>query len=159
LAISTAKLANNAVGVQRLSAIEATDLHNGTACAANTWVDCKGNQNFTVDSSTSLIIISISARAHLGSTSTAAVTNSRIIIDSAGTPITRYLGGMTGAGANGYANPFAGGSLCVLTGLAAGTHTVKSQVLSTVANSVLYLRTLTVPLEEHYRTEVWELKK
>lgn len=157
--VATAKLANNAVGIQRLSAIESTDLFNGTATAQNTWIDFKGNQNFTVDSTTSLILISISGRAHHGSTTAAAVTASRLIIDSGGTPITRYWGGMTASAANSFANPFSGGSTVVLTGLAAGTHTVKTQILSTIANSIVYCRIATVPLEEHFRTEVWEIKK
>lgn len=158
-AIATAKLANNAVGVQRLSGIESTDIHNGTALTVDTWTDFKGNQNFTVDNTTSLIIIAISGRAHVGSTSSGTVSGSRCIIDSAGTPITRYMGGNKSPSANTYANPFAGAGPIVLTGLAAGVHTVKTQVLARNTNSSIYCRVASTPLEEWFRTEVLELKK
>jgi len=55
--------------------------------------------------------------------------SSRLVVDSAGTPIIRYLGGDSVKVAGYYANPMNGAGLVMITGLTAGTHTVKTQNL------------------------------
>jgi hypothetical protein len=157
--LPTAGLVANAVGISRLSAIEATDLFSATALTAATWTDFKANQNFTVDNANSVILISIVGRAQVGSTAAATEATSRIIVDSAGTPITRYVGGDASYAANQFGNPFSGGGLIMITGLAAGTHTIKTQIYSVAASSVVYCRCSTQPNTEFFATYVYELKK
>ncbi len=158
--VGTNALSDNSVTNILLSVEETTDLFSGTALVADTWTDCVANKNFTVTSSTSVILINIRAKAQIGSTSAVSGLTSRVVIDSGGTPINKILGGSNTAGANGYNNPFAGSCQVWITGLSAGVHTVKSQVLSRAANSALYLRIATAPLEgESYSTEVIEFKK
>jgi hypothetical protein len=120
--LPTAGLVANAVGISRLSAIEATDLFSATALTAATWTDFKANQNFTVDNANSVILISIVGRAQVGSTAAATEATSRIIV-------------------------------------AAGTHTIKTQIYSVAASSVVYCRCSTQPNTEFFATYVYELKK
>lgn len=157
--VSSAALVSNAVGVSRLAAIEAADLFSGTALTAATWTDFKANQNFTVDNASSVILINIVGSAQVGSTSTTSLISSRIIVDSAGTPITRYNGGAFAPGANLNGNPFAGGGTIIITGLTAGTHTIKTQIYSTAANSIVFCRPLTILNSEFFATYIYELKK
>lgn len=153
--VTTDAIADNAVTSVLLDVAESTDFANPVALTANTWTDFKANQNFTVVAG-STVLINISTSTIAGGTSTATVA-SRIVIDSAGTPITRYYGGTQSVGTN-YANPFSGGSTIAINGLAAGVHTIKTQVLST-ANNNAYCRTSTLPNSEFYRTTVIENKK
>ncbi len=154
--LGASALSAHAITNVLLNVQETTDLHNGTVVPATTWTDFLGNKNFTVSDANSIIQVNIRARAHLGSTSAATDTTSRAIIDSAGTPITRYLGGMNSSQASHYANPFAGSCTFFLTGLAAGVHTIKTQVYGTAANQAMYCRIVAVPSEEFYATEIIE---
>lgn len=161
LAVTTDKIADSAVGVSRLAAVESTDLFNGTSITASTWTDFKGNQNFTVDNANSTILVSINGRASMGAAAGAAGNlSSRIVIDSAGTPITRSIGGGgASATSSNYFNPFQSGGFVIITGLSAGTHTIKTQVYASFASCVLYCRCSTLPDIEFFSTNVLELKK
>ena len=149
------------VGVSRLQAIESSDLFSGTSLTSSTWTDFKGNQNFTVDNANSIILISIIGRATMGISGGGGVGNisSRIVIDSAGTPITRRVGGAPATNvASEYGNPFSGSGMIIVTGLSAGTHTIKTQVYADFANCLLYCRCSTLPDIECFATYIVELK-
>jgi hypothetical protein len=133
-----AQFPGTALGSVRLSASESTDLFNNTALSVSTWTDFKANQNFTVNSSNSIVLISIVGSCLIGSTSASVDAASRVVIDSAGTPIIKRVGGNRGQGSNTYTNPFSGSGMIVLTGLSAGVHTIKTQILSNASNSVVY---------------------
>jgi hypothetical protein len=139
--------------VIRLNSIESTDFLSSTSITGSTWTDAKGNQSFEVDSENSIIIIIVSAGMQMG-TSTNAHQGSRLVIDSAGTPIYRQMGACAVV-ANSYNNPFNGSQPVVITGLTKGTHTVKSQIYAS-ATQLAYCRCGTVTYEG-YRTTVLEL--
>lgn len=158
--LQTGSLPANAISAVLLSVAETTDLFNNTAIASATWVDFKGNQNFTVTTTGSIIVVNIRARAHLASTTAQTDTSSRVIIDSAGIPQTFMFGGSNTSTGGHFVNPFAGSGFVIVSGLAPGVHTIKTQVYSTAAaNNVLYSRNATNPNEEFYVTEILELKK
>jgi hypothetical protein len=144
---------NNAV---LLDYVETTDLHNPTAVTANTWTDIKGNQNFTIAGGTASVIeATINAAMSVGATNAAIVTF-RFVIDSAGTPVYKYIDGgdviagkYTGVGLS---------STIKFTGLAAGVHTIKSQIY-TSANENLLLRASSVANQEFLQTQVTEFQK
>lgn len=154
-----ARMTAQSINTLRLSVVDSTDLHNGTTCPQGTWVDVRANQNFTVASTDSIIAISIRGCAHLGSPSANVVSNSRIVVDSAGTPINRMLGGVNSGGGNLYGNPLAGADTVYLTGLSAGVHTLKTQFIAVNAAGALYLRITSNPLEECFATEVLEMQR
>jgi hypothetical protein len=155
-AVATDKIDNNAVTAILLDAVESTDLHNPAAVSATTWTDVKANQNFTVaGGATSIIVATLNASMAIGTTN-ASLVSFRFVIDSAGTPVYKYLGGgdvvagkYTGVGVS---------STIKFTGLAAGVHTIKSQIY-TSANENLLLRALSVPDQEFMQTQVIEFKK
>jgi len=105
----------------QLDYAESTDIANGSTLTANAWNDVGTNQTFTVDDVNSVIEISVSGNV-LANSQVA----SRIIIDSAGTPITKYIGG-SGSNNPNFANILAGSTVVSITGLATGSHTVKLQ--------------------------------
>lgn len=155
--LGTSALMANTVGISRLASVESTDLFNNTPISATTWTDFKANQNFTVDNANSVILVSVNGQAQIGGGN--GLVSSRIVIDSAGTPILRYLGGNNPSGqAGGYTNPFGSGGFFIITGLALGTHTIKTQVYVSAGSSVLYARCATFPDNEFFSTYVLELK-
>lgn len=141
---------------RQLDYIAASNLLAGAVWAANTWTDVVGNQTFRVDSATSVVEIIVKGHMLLGATGTVNTeTGSRIVVDSAGTPINRQLGGDNCETTTGYANPLAGGGSVFLTGLAIGNHTVKVQAVSTVIPNA-YLRAVAFADEEHLSIQVVE---
>lgn len=159
-AVGTSAIAANAVGVVRLNAIEGSDLFSGTAITPSTWTDFKTNQNFTVDNANSTIVIFAFGQAALGNGSSGGSVASRAVVDSAGTPIYRYLGGQYHVSATDSSNCFAGACVGIITGLSAGTHTIKTQIWTNCTGSpTLYCRPSTQPDQEFFSTVVVELKK
>jgi len=155
---SNSQLPGTSLGTVRLNAIENTNFANGIALTANTWTDLKANQSFTVGSSSSIVLISISTATLVGNASLASGTSSRLVIDSGGTPQIFGLGGnnvQTPTG--GYANPFSGAGIVMVTGLSAGTHTVKTQILTNVSGNSAYCRPVSNPDAEFYTTRVLEI--
>jgi len=151
-------LATNAISIVRLAAIESTDFCNGVALGtAGTWYDLKANQNFTVDNANSIIAINVSGNMFIGGAGTPTIA-SRLVIDSAGTPIYRYLGGTYIYVNNGFGNCLTGAGTHYITGLAAGTHTVKTQGVSNVNTNTAYCRPA-ANIYESFATYVMELKK
>lgn len=155
--VDTAALQVNAATVLRLSATEVTDIHSGTAVTSSTWTDFKGNQNFTVASTDSVIGISLAVGCIVGGSGTPDIM-SRIVIDSGGTPVYKYYGSTRVNTAASFGNPFNGG-VVYITGLSAGVHTIKSQIYVGAAGSSIYCRALTVPNQEFCSTYVIEHKK
>ena len=154
---ATSQFPGSALGTVRLSAIESTDFASGTVLTNTTWVDFKANQNFTVGSSSSIIIIMLDSSANAGGgtiVNTSIV--SRVVIDSAGTPIIKNYGGATTQTAGQYVNPFSGGGMILLTGLSAGTHTIKTQIYSSGGSQSMYCRAATIAYE-FFTTNVLEL--
>lgn len=140
----------------RLDYTAAVDLHSGTTVPANTWTDLGANQSFTVVSASSVIEIAVRGMALVGNSGTINTEiSSRIVIDSAGTPITRMLGGDTLNDGGAYINPLSSSGVNV-TGLTPGTHTIKTQVLANVA-STLICRPATFPNSESYAIQVTEM--
>src|SRR5438270_5816224 len=89
--------------------------------------------------------------------STAAGANdlgTRIIVDSAGTPITKLIGG---AYPNTNNTTITANGTVILTGLAAGTHTIKLQVYASNTTS-LVCRASTQPNQENLGIQVIERK-
>ena len=138
----------------RLNAVETTDFANGTLLTQNVWTDFKTNQNFTVGKSTSTIMINITCSALQGQ-STSGAEVSRVVLDSAGTPQTLNWGGSYSVTTT-YSNPFSGGTALYITGLSAGTHTIKTQVLSQGTGNASYCRPATQSTE-FYTTIVTEI--
>lgn len=134
-----------------------TDINNGTAVPAVTWTDVGTNQSFTVASASSVVEIAVRGAMILGAGSVVAGSQSqaRIVIDSAGTPITKPYGGADYPVAGLYMNPLSGGGPVKVTGLSVGTHTVKTQVFISHA-AALYCRAASSPYES-YAIQVTEM--
>src|SRR5438270_4143457 len=94
-----------------------TDLASGLSLSANTWTDIGTNQTFTVDDPNSVVEIAVDAAAQFQSNLTVGAT--RVVIDSAGTPITKMLGQGIVQGNGQGVNPFGGSGVIPLTGLSA----------------------------------------
>ncbi|HXI16420.1 MAG TPA: hypothetical protein VNM48_08615 [Chloroflexota bacterium] len=155
--IVTADLASNAVNVLQLNYTAAVDLANVSAIAANTWTDLGTNQSFTVVDATSLVSIEVGGCTLGVSPVSAASIAARIVIDSAGTPINVLFAGGTSQTSQ-YAPFFAGAKPIKVTGLAAGSHTVKVQLYTTIAGTVL-CRAATSPNTESLLISVVESKR
>jgi hypothetical protein len=80
-----------------------------------------------------------------------------LLIDSAGTPQTFKLSGSTIA-AGGYANALAGAGSVVVTGLAAGSHTVKVQIQAQMTTTV-NCRANTQAAYEHLAIQAVEVRR
>jgi hypothetical protein len=133
-----------------------TDI-NGVALTATTWTDTFANQTFTVDDPNSVVEISVGGYAQVyGATNQG---SSRIVIDSAGTPITKMLGSMVEGSSVVGVNILAGTNIIPLTGLAAGPHTIKVQVWAGGAGSSLYCRASSFPNNEFLNIRVLERKQ
>jgi hypothetical protein len=124
-----------AAPVLRLDYHPATDLATGAALpAANTWTDFATEQTFTVGSALSLVEVSCGGTILIGG---GAIGNAsaRLVIDAAGTPITRIISG-TRTPSGEFNNVLSGASPLSLSGLAVGSHTVKLQIRADNALSV-----------------------
>lgn len=115
-----------------------TNLHNGSAVSATTWTDIGSSQTFTVANASSVVEVMTSGAVQYIGGIAGNITVVRIIIDSAGTPQTRRIAAGSTTGTGNF-TPLSGSM--VLTGLSAGSHTVKLQMYSLRAGS-LYLRAL-----------------
>lgn len=138
---------NVAAGASSVSVLlnyaAATDIISGTSITANIWTDVGTNQSFTVTDSSKIITISVGGCVHMGGSAAANIA-SRIVIDSAGTPINKFLGGSYAPTATTYGNPLSGSSTVQITGLTAGVHTVKLQVY-TGSTNFAYCRASSLP--------------
>jgi len=124
-----------AAPVLRLDYHPATDLATGAALpAANTWTDFATEQTFTVGSALSLVEVSCGGTILIGG---GAIGNAsaRLVIDAAGTPITRIISG-TRTPSGEFNNVLSGASPLSLSGLAVGSHTIKLQIRADNALSV-----------------------
>lgn len=130
-----------------------SDFYNGGSLSATTWTDLHSDQSFTVDATTDIIQISVSGNVQVGTNTQQA--SSRLVIDSATTPIVKPLGGGRVFGGD-YLNVLAGAGSFTLTGLSAGTHTVKVQIYS-ATNQTIYSRPSTLPDTEGYRLQIVRL--
>jgi hypothetical protein len=135
----------------------ATDLLSSTSLSAATWTDVGSNQSFTVDDANSTVEITIGGALLVGNVNIANV-GIRLVIDSAGTPVTKVIGGQYVDSASTIVNQFAGCSPAKFTGLSAASHTVKVQVNSDAANTA-WCRPSTKPDSEALLIQVWEAKR
>lgn len=119
---------NNSVGI------------NGTAVTATNTLDIFANQSFTVASSGSGIV-EFSMRGVVLANSSGSQVGTRLVIDSAGTPLNVPLGG--GTPTSNFPNVLAGSAPVKVSGLSVGSHTVKLQVLNAAGASIaVYCRSL-----------------
>lgn len=119
----------------RLDYEPTSDLATGAAIAANTWTDLCANQTFSVGAATSLVEIAVSGMCVGAHTAGDTELSARIVVDAgASGQITKMVGGGWQP-ANSYANFLGGANLIVLTGLPAGSHTIKVQLYSSGAGS------------------------
>lgn len=135
-----------------LDYIPAVDLQSGTAMTADAWVDVCANQTFTVGAVTSNIEAAVSGVVRVTS-GVASGYSAQIVIDSAGTPVTKRAGG---AGGVIDASVLQGTNLINLGSLTAGAHTIKLQARSHVAGT-LYCRPAS-QAEEFLAVRVFERK-
>jgi hypothetical protein len=103
-----------------------TDIFTGGAASSGAWVDLISNQTFMVDDANSVVEFSLSGMCIGRDTGQATTIGVRLNIDSGAT--TKMVAGNFTNSANTYANIFAGANTVEVTGLSAGSHTVKSQV-------------------------------
>lgn len=103
---------------------------SGQSVSAGTWTDIISNQNFTVANTGSILEFDVRSMIQTAETSGGDdFVGGRIVIDSAGTPINKqFAGDIAGDYNTGYFNPFKGSGTVKVTGLSAGTHTVKVQI-------------------------------
>lgn len=132
-----------------------TDIFNNTSISASTWTDVYSDQNFTVSSSSSVLLIAIQGTCQLGNTNIAD-NIARINIDSAGTPVLKKFGGVKSVVAAQYGNPFGGSAFIAIAGLSAGVHTIKVQIFTTAANKA-YLRASASPDTEYLSVQITEI--
>jgi len=110
----------------------ATDIASALAVSANTWTDIGTNQSFTVDDGASIVEIDAGGMIYLTGMATGGASGARLVIDSAGTPTYKQIAGSP-TSANLASSPLAGASTVTVTGLTAGAHTVKVQIMSAIA--------------------------
>lgn len=155
--VTTAAIADNAVTAIRLDADETTDFASPVTATANTWVDLKGNQSFTIASASSVVAISIKGAATAGTAPLVSILT-RIVIDSGGTPIYKRLDAVQ-TPPNNTTYPFIKFGMVYVTGLSAGTHTIKTQVYAAGVTMSVFCRPALAPTVEFFSTQVIEHKK
>ncbi len=114
-----------------------------------TWTDLFANQTFVVLSGTSSIVLLVVGVLVVGVLASSVAT--RVVIDSAGTPLVIKLGG-TGLTQG---NALDGSSPVVIGSLSAGSHTIKLQAYANTG-ALLYCRAQSLPEVEHLRLQVVE---
>lgn len=124
---------------------ETTTLWNGTGISSGTWYDVFPNQTFTVTDDETIIEFSMRIAMPIGFN--ALQYGMELVIDSAGTPITRFFGG--GYANNGAGSPGNPASIFFEPGdLSLGSHTVKVRFkVNTGGNSVFLRATANAPYE------------
>lgn len=141
--------------ILQLDYVETTDIANGLAIGNGSWSDLCSNQNFSVSGGTAALLEVSMRGAALCGFGVAAEIASRLNIDSGGTPVYAKMNGTTTGGGAGVINPIGGGKFW-LTGLAAGTHTVKVQLFADAASNVAYCRCSSFPNTESLAIQVVE---
>ena len=114
----------------QLASVAASDLANGTAVAGGTFTDVNSNLSFGVEDASSVVEIAVSGFVNVQTAAAGAFIESCVLIDGT-TRVT--LGGFVTQVAATPCNALAGAGPVPLTGLAVGTHTVRVQVVCTVA--------------------------
>jgi hypothetical protein len=139
----------------RLDYVANTDLATGTSLASGSWHDIGANQSFSIGNASSYVQISI-VGAMLISNNGGSTVATRLIIDSAGTPITQIVGSAWSPNLTTFANPLAGCGVFGIT-LSAATHTVKLQAQSLANTFEAFLRANTQSGTEALRIQVVEI--
>lgn len=132
-----------------------TDLHSATAVSSTTWTDVGANQNFTVTDASAQIAASVSGGVTVGNNANQLSVGFRLVIDSAGTPIYRYLGGFLKP-ANAFANGVCSCPPLPIGTLSAAVHTIKLQIYLTTGDN-MYLRASS-PTIEMLSLQVWQIR-
>lgn len=130
----------------------ATDVFSNTPITASTWTDVTSNQSFTVPSLSNIQFDAIISML-IVSDSGGATVNSRLVIDSGGTPIYIPLAGMRASAAE-YAS-ITGGAFTI-ENVSSGSHTIKLQI-NPNANCHAYLRASSIPSEEYVKIQALRL--
>ncbi len=138
----------------QLASVASTDLSGGagTAIAAATWTDLISALSFTVDDANSVMECVVSGQVLAVSAGSASSVGLALLIDA-----TRYVIGGNRSPANEYNNVLVASPLYV-TGLAAGSHTIKPQIYSTLAGNWISLPA-TTPNIYSLRVSVVEYKR
>jgi len=115
---------------------------SGLAIGGGSWVDLSANETFTKAQASTLIRVSGSVSAQVRDQSSAEqYARIRLLIDSAGTPVPVMVAQHLFSDMFGVQYIEVGGAASrLLSGLAAGAHTIKWQALSTGATADIYLR-------------------
>lgn len=135
-----------------------SDLQNGTSLTSATWTDVCSNQTFTVDDAASLVEIVVGGVVHCNKAGGIDY-GTRLVVDSAGTPTTKMLGGGNTNTNSPDVNALSGSAPVTLTGLSAGSHTVKVQVYADGGGSLCYARPGTQANIEPFIMRVIERKR
>lgn len=142
-----------------LDYVETTDIAAGISLTASTWTDLGSNKNFTVSSAGPAAVLAICVRGNVfvGDGTDTGDIGSRLVVDSAGTPIIRMIGGgFHAGGTNEYVNVLGGTNVIFIAGLAAGVHTVKVQVWDEASGDRLYCRCSSHSNAESFSIQVVE---
>lgn len=144
----------NAEGPLILLDYNKTSDDSGTTLPATTWTDIVPNQTFTVNNSDSTVEFSMRSFIQVRDTGAGETFDqARLVIDSAGTPIYEYFGGEL-FNDNNYHDIHAKGNVYI-SGLDAGTHTVKVQLLANGGGDFYNRATTSAPFE-FFRVQVIE---
>lgn len=136
---------NGSTPTKALDYTETADLYNAVTIMQGAWADVGVNHNFAVTSASSLLELCFSGFALVqaivdGSDGWVAM---RLLIDSAGTPISKGMGGCVMQPGT-FDNPMQGGSTYV-SGLSVATHTVKVQIQPFNSRVAITLQAATIP--------------
>lgn len=154
--IATTDILANAVATRRTPYTHTADVYTGSGLGAGLNADLFPNQNFSVDSPTSVIGISVQAGITITSATVNATAALRLIIDNAASPLT--VGGGQVSVASGLYLAYAATTIW-LTGLAAGTHTYRLNVLAGPAALSLYFRPASNPYTEFGSVSIVDIKR
>jgi len=133
-----------------------TDIATPATLTADTWTDLGTNQTFTVTDATAQIVIAIGGAVTVGNSATPGNVGSRLVVDSAGTPITKFLTCFFRISGAYHGGPI-GGPAISIGNLSAGDHTVKSQIFFSGDTTNLYCRPSTQPNFEGLYIQVWQV--
>ena len=136
---------------QRLLYTAASDLYNGTL-PANTWTTIVPNQTFTASSASSLFLFVVNVGLSANLPASATEMAMRVSYDDSTSVIDKL--DATTVAASGYTG--LRGGVALRGGFAAGSHTIKVQVISSVALN-LACRALSVPNFEWAVLRAWEM--
>lgn len=124
----------------------------GVTQPAGTWLALHPDQTFRVDSPVNMVEISVRGSANVGpSVAVAMEMGMRILVDG----VVYRLGGAALNPAVSFMNPFAGSGALSLSGLAAGNHTVRVEMVAT-QSAYVYLRAASYTNAEHIAIQVME---